>query len=52
MNNRERERWILNDEGLYRWFKSEGCSMTLFIKENKVNIDSVIAAQLNKRPNG
>ncbi len=50
MNSRERERWILNDEGLYKWFKSEGCSMTLFIRENKVSIDAVIAGILGKGP--
>lgn len=24
LNNRERELWIMNDEGLYRWARSEG----------------------------
>lgn len=24
MNDRERRLWILNDEGLYRWARSEG----------------------------
>jgi len=24
LNNRERRLWILNDEGLYSWAKSEG----------------------------
>jgi len=24
LNDRERELWILNDEGLYRWARSEG----------------------------
>lgn len=24
LNDKEREQWILNDEGLYRWAKSEG----------------------------
>lgn len=24
LNNEERRLWILNDEGLYRWAKSEG----------------------------
>ena len=23
-NDKERETWIMNDEGLYRWAKSEG----------------------------
>ncbi len=25
LNNEERRQWILNDEGLYRWARSEGC---------------------------
>lgn len=24
LNNEERRQWILNDEGLYRWARSEG----------------------------
>ena len=24
-NDRERQEWILNDEGLYRWARSSGC---------------------------
>ena len=24
LSDHERERWILNDEGLYRWARSEG----------------------------
>lgn len=24
LNDRERQMWILNDEGLYRWARSEG----------------------------
>lgn len=26
-NDRERRLWILNDEGLYRWAKSEGVKL-------------------------
>jgi hypothetical protein len=25
LNDEERRQWILNDEGLYRWARSEGC---------------------------
>ena len=25
LNDREREDWVLNDEGLYNWARSEGC---------------------------
>ena len=26
-NDRERELWVLNDEGLYSWARSEGCTI-------------------------
>lgn len=26
-NDQERVEWVLNDEGLYRWAKSEGCKI-------------------------
>lgn len=26
-NDRERELWVLNDESLYRWAQSEGCTI-------------------------
>lgn len=27
LNDSERERWILNDEGLYKWAKSQGVNL-------------------------
>lgn len=27
LNNDDREEWILNDEGLYRWARSEGVNV-------------------------
>ena len=27
LNNAERRQWILNDEGLYRWARSQGVSI-------------------------
>lgn len=52
MNNSEREMWIRNDEGLYRWWKSTRLSMRKFIQEYKVEIDTAIDSVLNpKRTN-
>ena len=52
MNNSEREMWIQNDEGLYRWWKSTRLSMRKFIQEYKVEIDTAIDSVLNpKRTN-
>lgn len=33
MNNREREMWVISDEGLYRWWRGTRLSMTKFLKE-------------------
>jgi hypothetical protein len=49
MNNKERELWIQNDEGLYRWWKSTRMSMTAFIKENRNEIDEAINRVLNPK---
>lgn len=42
MNNREREMWIDNDEGLYNWWISSGQSKDKFIAKNRSEIDAVI----------
>jgi len=42
INNAEREMWVNNDEGLYRWWKREGGSLRDFIKNNREEIDALI----------
>jgi hypothetical protein len=49
MNNKEREQWINNDEGLYKWWKSTCLSMTRFIKEHRQEIDEYINKVLNRK---
>lgn len=42
MNDRERELWVMNDEGLYRWWKSTRKTLRSFIRENRqVITDSI-----------
>ena len=48
MNNRERELWIQNDEGLYKWFISSHRSMTRFIRENRYELDIAIKRALGE----
>ena len=48
MDNREREMWIQNDEGLYGWWKSSHTTLRNFIKENRVEIDATINRKLGK----
>ena len=42
MNDRERELWVLNDEGLYRWYKSERVGLYQFINNNRAEITRLI----------
>ena len=42
MNDRERELWVLNDEGIYNWFKSERKPLKAFINENRTELTQII----------
>lgn len=42
MNDEERRIWVLNDEGLYCWWKQSRTPMKKWIKENRREIDGVI----------
>jgi len=50
MNNKEREMWVLNDEGLYNWWKASKMSMTKFIKENKDDLDQILDKAIHQKP--
>ena len=50
MNNRERELWVNNDEGLYGWWKESRQPMRTFIKDNRAEIDAAIARALAPAP--
>ena len=59
MTDSERRLWILNDEGLYNWFRSEqkhidpesmsSLNMKEFIKKYKTEIDAIIDNVLEGR---
>jgi hypothetical protein len=42
MNDAERRQWVLNDEGLYDWWRSSRQSMTAFIRANRTELDQAI----------
>lgn len=45
------EQWIDNDEGLYRWFRSERTSKREFIRRNRAALEACIDAVLTgKKP--
>ena len=52
MNDTEREQWVNNDEGLYRWRQREGGSMRDFLKRNRRWIDNMIEEAIGPRCSG
>jgi len=49
MNNREREQWIDNDEGLYSEWRASRLSKREFIKRERKWLDAVIDNIVNGR---
>jgi len=47
MNDRERELWVKNDEGLYRFWRSTRLSMRNFLRQYRDEIDAAIDRVLN-----
>jgi len=54
LNNSERELWINNDEGLYRWYRlwriSNKGGIRAFIRENREELDGCILRVLGREP--
>jgi len=50
LNNADRDEWIDNDTGLYRWWKSSRLSKRDFIKENRVELDAAIIQVRDAKP--
>ena len=51
LNDEDREQWIMNDEGLYNWFRSSRLSMRNFIRQNRKELDECIKPVLTgKKP--
>jgi len=42
VNDEDRKEWVNNDEGLYRWWRSERVALSRFVRENRDSIDEVI----------
>ena len=56
-NDDERRNWVLNDEGLYNWMRSEypgkrdgEYDVRKWIAKNRAGIDEVIDRELNRKP--
>lgn len=50
LNDDERRQWVLNDEGLYNWYRGSRKALRSFIRDNRAAIDSVILKALNAEP--
>lgn len=48
MNDKEREMWIDNDEGLYNWWRSSGLSKRAFIRANREELTRLITKALGR----
>lgn len=48
MNDHERRLWVLNDEGLYLWWRSSRQSLATFIRENRAELTRAINRALGK----
>ena len=48
-NDREREMWVDNDEGLYNWWRSSRMSKRDFIREHRDELDKAIETALTPR---
>ncbi len=47
LNDREREQWVRNDEGLYNWWKSTRLSMREFLRKVRPELDKSILEAIN-----
>jgi hypothetical protein len=50
LNDSERSLWIMNDEGLYNWWKSSRQPIRKFMSENRSDIDDAIRRALAPPP--
>lgn len=50
LNDREREMWVQNDEGLYNWWRSTRLPMREFVRQNRVELDEAIQRALATPP--
>jgi len=50
MNDRERQMWVDNHEGLYNMHRASRKSMRRFLREHRAEVDAVINAQLGNKP--
>ena len=50
LNDEERRLWVLNDEGLYNWWRSSRQAIRAFIRANRKELDECILRALGAGP--
>ena len=50
MNDEERRQWVLNDEGVYRWYIGSRMGLYRFIRENRNELTEIIEKAINAEP--
>jgi hypothetical protein len=48
MNDEDREQWVNNEQGLYNWWRRSRKGITVFVRENRKEIDRYLAAREKK----
>ncbi|MBW2986863.1 hypothetical protein KY333_05835 [Candidatus Woesearchaeota archaeon] len=46
MNDEERKMWVMNDEGLYNWWKESHIGLNEFVKRNRETLTGIINKKL------
>jgi len=46
LNDGERKLWVMNDEGLYHWWRRSRRAITAFVRENRTELDEYIKSKL------
>jgi len=46
LNDDERKQWVMNDEGLYHWWRRSRQAITVFVRENRAELDEYIKGKL------
>lgn len=49
INDEDRRLWILNDEGLYNWWRDSGLPIHTFIRANRAQLGEIIDNMVSGR---
>ena len=50
LNDENRREWVMNDEGLYNWYRSSRLPIQEFVRENRDELTEIILRVVNRPP--